>query len=192
MRPDSVYMDLDDTLVDLAGRICGLYGKTKSDIHEYDKSIYEVCNVSREQLWEDVAFEGARFWEQIPILPWADDFVRAATMHGQRLIIMTALPLPGSPARDHAAVGKLRWLKNYFGSDFDDFAFTRAKEAFAGPNKLLVDDRVSHIQDFIEAGGQAVYAPQPWNIKQATYSDPSVACEMIEFLCSSIRGVDFT
>ena len=121
---------------------------------EYD---LEAHNLSAKAFWEGLGFE---FWES---LPW--------TYTGQILydsledicdpVILTSPPWSSPNAVD----GKTAWIKKNTPKIWKEkrFAFASNKFYFAHADTLLIDDKPENVELFVEAGGNAILYPAPWN-----------------------------
>ena len=170
MKIETIYLDLDDTLVDLQGPLFDLSGVSRSRIPEievYKKSLLDWSGLTREVFCENWADAGPDFWEG---LEWTDigrEIWEEANKTDAEVIIVTALPADSNPRlREATAIGKMRWFDKVFHEEFSAFAFCSEKHKLAGPNKLLIDDRTDFIDGFMARGGSALVVPQPWNNSQ--------------------------
>ncbi len=79
---------------------------------------------------------------------------------------------------------KMKWLSRY--SVNLEVRFEDKKQKFARPNVLLVDDWEKQVDPFIEAGGQAILFPQPWNRNHEFASDP------LKYVLDSLTALEGT
>ncbi len=156
-----ILLDLDGVLADWVGSVAPLFDFDREQLvgawppGTYD--IAEVLDVSANELWRRVDKVGAAFWSGLEPLPWCAELLELC----QALAPTTILT---SPSHDpSAAAGKTAWLQAQFGSDFRDYLIGPDKPACAHPGALLIDDRDTGCDAFVQAGGQAVVFPQPWN-----------------------------
>lgn len=69
-----------------------------------------------------------------------------------------------SPTLSSACVaGKFDWVKHHFRDRLRNLYIGAAKEGFAKPGAILIDDRNENVDNFIACGGQAFLVPRPWN-----------------------------
>ena len=60
--------------------------------------------------------------------------------------------------------GKRQWVQNNIGRGFErKMGVISAKEMFAHPYAVLVDDKDSNIKNFVRAQGKGILIPRPWN-----------------------------
>lgn len=63
--------------------------------------------------------------------------------------------------------GKKAWVTKHL-PGYERRLFTgAAKELFAGPTKILIDDRNENVYGFVKAGGYGILVPRPWNDDKA-------------------------
>ena len=69
-----------------------------------------------------------------------------------------------SPSRAPASsMGKVHWLQQFFDPRFRQYMLGSHKYLMAKPGVVLIDDSDVKCTKFIEAGGDAIVFPQPWN-----------------------------
>jgi len=106
------------------------------------------------EFWDKLPHD---FWASIPFYPLAKIFLVTLETFGDVYIAT-------SPTLSTECVsGKYDWFrfnlpryfrKHYIGAD---------KTAFASRDTVLIDDRDKNCKDFVQAGGQAILVPRPWN-----------------------------
>lgn len=169
MTIDTIYLDLDDTIVDLTGALLRLFRKNpecKNSITEYNHTLYKVCGVEKKDFWNTVSKQGHEFWANLEITQRGEYLLNLCqsfeAIHKVRWQFLTALVSDRHPqCRDVSAAGKVSWAAKHGLSD--RLTISTTKCIFAGRRKLLVDDCPQHVEQFRAAGGKAVYSPQPWN-----------------------------
>lgn len=96
---------------------------------------------------------GEEFWVNIPTLPWAESLVNTVDKSGHEWYFLTKIPLD-----DSGYTGKARWIRKYFPKHMMKLWCVRGnKDAAAGPNKLLIDDKLSNCQRWAAAGGEVYH-----------------------------------
>lgn len=69
-----------------------------------------------------------------------------------------------SPTLSSACVaGKYDWVKRNFRDRLRNLYIGAAKEGFAKPGAILIDDRNENVDNFIAEGGEAFLVPRAWN-----------------------------
>lgn len=173
-----ILLDLDEILSDFVGGACRAFNvDTKEVEHLTTNSVWgslipvigkiKGFNLTPEFFWAVIHQKGERFWEELEPLPWATqvlDLVKSLTDDWHIISAPSACPTSYG--------GKVKWLKNYFGKDFDRFALTPHKHIFAGPDVLLIDDRDKNVEDFINAGGVGLVFPRHHNSLHRFKDDP--------------------
>lgn len=169
-RVDTIYLDLDDTLVPLSEKLLETFGKSPSCVDlitDYNNKLYEVCGVQKKNFWNIVANQGPEFWSSMELTAGGTallDFCKyLEETRGIRWQIVTALVSDHHPrCRATAAAGKAAWAADR--GLADRLTISNSKFAHAAPSKLLIDDCPERVEKFRHSGGHAVYFPQPWNV----------------------------
>jgi 5'(3')-deoxyribonucleotidase len=120
----------------------------------YDGELGET----EDTLWWPVILAGASFWSDIEDYKWATALLEILDNTGIDWYLCTQ---PYTSPDSYS--GKYEWIHNYFGSTFDRVIMTKHKYLLAHANALLIDDKESNCDKFVEAGGKAYLFPQPWN-----------------------------
>lgn len=123
-----------------------------------------------EEFWEAVNSRGAKFWAQLDPLPTGLRLVEELSqMDSEWAFITAGVEHPGGYD------GTLAFLQHWFGDC--RLIGTAEKHLLAGPNRLLIDDRVDFCEKFREAGGCSFTWPRPHNVGY-----------MLEGLCKYTRA----
>lgn len=133
-----IYCDMDSVLVDFDRGYKKLTGYLPND---YEK----IHGVGK--FWEPINDMGVNFWAN---LKWmSDGRLLWYSIKKQKPYILT------TPSKDPSSrIGKLEWIKKNIPSlDPSMVIFSSSKYKYAGPNKILIDDRPSNIDPWIAAGG---------------------------------------
>ena len=81
-----IYIDMDGVVADFVAGACRVHGRTISeeadaDTRDFYKSwlvtdneIVQHC-MTTEEFWSPINALGAKFWEDLPVYPWAVDLV---------------------------------------------------------------------------------------------------------------------
>jgi len=157
-----ILIDLDEVLVDFAGAAARVHGWTRERLNEVHTpgiwSIVEPMGLSNTQFWRKINELGSFFWSELKPLPWAEDLLSWVKLVTDDWWIVTSPSF--SP---HSYVGKLLWLRGYFGEDFDRFIITKHKYLLANPETLLIDDREEAVAKFRNWGGLGAVFPSRHN-----------------------------
>ncbi len=94
------------------------------------------------------------FFLNLAPLPGAKEMlIAAAEMTGQRPSILTA---PMDSLGERCEQEKGAWMQKNFPGLFAEFHCTQEKANFAGPGKILIDDRTKYTVPFEQKGGIAI------------------------------------
>lgn len=109
-------------------------------------------------IWWPVDIAGEQFWIDLEPYKWMTKLIETIDYTGLPWFICThARRTPESH------YGKVAWLQQYLGEEFDRIIMTKHKHFMAGPNRLLIDDNEDNCKKFTEAGGRSYLFPQAWN-----------------------------
>ncbi len=162
---NTVFLDLDNTLVDFNGAVYDLFGFDRAAVglqeptewHGIHKAISKVIgrDVTEAELWARVADAGEDWWANLEWLPGSPSLVRELQGLEYKLFVCSSTGWIPS-----GAAGKLRWVARNIGCET---FLCRYKNMLAAPDRVLIDDAPHQVESFRKAGGHAIYYPQPWN-----------------------------
>jgi len=159
-----VFFDLDGVLANFHRGVYERFGRRyyyeDSSLCEYD---FWECWDDIEVMREDIDKVCTKnFWEH---LLWMHDGkqilseVRSAVCPHQ-IYILTNPKVGGHDA----CAGKYAWIEREMPWVYDRVVMTTASKALlAKPDCLLIDDFDHNVDGFVEAGGQGLLVPRPWN-----------------------------
>ena len=133
----TIFCDMDGVLVDFERGYYELTGKHTSQFPKGDN-----------EFWKPLEEEGAIFWATLDWMPDGQELWRYIKRY--RPYILT------TPSMDPSSrVGKEAWCKMHINSQYKKLYFKPAKfkSDFAGPNKILIDDRDDTIASWNANGG---------------------------------------
>lgn len=172
----SIYLDVDEVLVDWVTPALRLLGYVPEDVHAQwaamkprPWNLFDVLDVSPITAWTTIDLAGARFWEGLPDFPWTDDLLSLCTATAET----TLLTAPSSDPSSYA--GKRQWMRRRFGDTFGGYALTREKHRFAHAGAVLIDDSPSNCSRFVSRGGRAILFPGVGNDLHYVPGDERVA-----------------
>jgi hypothetical protein len=156
MKP-TVFFDLDGVLVQFVAGALKLH--KREDLHQRSVTwgIESQLGLTPAEFWSPLGFD---FW--VNLEPYRDGFgllAAAANLVGDENIGLLTSPCDTAGCVD----GKRAWVARYLPGYSRRLMVGSAKELFAGPTKILVDDHDANIQKFSAAGGRTVQPPRPWN-----------------------------
>lgn len=157
-----VFLDMDGVLCDFMGGVLQLFNLEPAEVYkswprgEYDFA--KVLNVSKNEVWKRINSAGPNFWTNLQPCAEMELLLEMLKRHHLPFTVLT------SPSLDPGcAEGKIRWLQKIFGRHFRDYFVGPQKELLAAPGRLLIDDCDKNVDKFLDAGGDAIPWPRPWN-----------------------------
>jgi len=173
MRITHIYLDMDGVLCDFVGAALRVHRQLDALDHwpagEWD--IAKVLRVKSEEFWWRIDHHGERFWASLQPYPWAADLVRL--LESMSVPITIASSLSYDP---YSAAGKLQWLSEHFPQFKRRYLLGSEKHLLAKPGAVLIDDNDQGVEDFRQAGGQAVLFPQAWNRRFDVKDQDKLSC----------------
>ena len=142
-----VYVDMDGVLTDFERRFEQFAGVTPDEFMA-QKKIEFGQEKADEQFWNLIDKEiGVRFWAGMPWMPEGEELYRYIKKYKPTILT--------SPSREESSrIGKGVWVKRNMSGTPVKFGYKAdGKAKFAGPNKILIDDREDNISAWKAAGG---------------------------------------
>lgn len=165
----NIFLDMDGVLSDFAsGALSALnsrYNKRvtlDTYVREYGKwNIAEYYGITDKEFWETIG-KIQDFWLNLQPIPWYERLYGRLTDYGTVTILTT-------PSLDpYSFYCKLIWLYENMYIKSDQVILGARKELLAG-NGVLIDDSLSNVKRFEEAGGKAILIPSTWNTPNLTF-----------------------
>ena len=156
-----IFCDMDGVVYDWMGKAMDIFDVDPADpknrdILKYDDdSLFELRD--KTHVYDVIDQMGEQFWENLHLLPWGRTLYEGLKKRG-KVVFLTS---PGKWAA--AAQGKVRAIRRDF--DTSKILVGRSKEYCAHPNAILIDDKKSNIENFIEAGGTGFLWPNQYRIE---------------------------
>ena len=153
----SIFFDLDGVLAHFVRGALKKHGREDVPVVSVPWGIEAHLGIAPEVFWSALDREFVETLE-----PYADGlelFKAAETVVGSDNIGILSSPwdTPG------CFEGKRAWVAKHLPGYEKRFFTGAAKEMFAGPGKMLVDDRNENVDRFRSKHGCAVLVPRPWN-----------------------------
>ena len=142
-----IFLDMDGVLTDFSRRFEQFAGVTPDEF-EAQRTIQVGKKKADEQFWNLIDKQiGVRFWAGMPWMPQGEDLYKHVKKYKPTILT--------SPSRDESSrIGKGVWVKRNMPGVPVKFGFKAdGKTRFAGPNKILIDDREENISAWKAAGG---------------------------------------
>lgn len=142
-----IYCDLDGVLADFDTRFEHFTGILPREYEE--RAIRQYGEIKgKEKFWNLIDDEiGVRFWRGIPWMPEGEELWDYIKRYGP-----TILTAPSK--NDVSRTGKTLWVQDHLGVGIPiEFKAAKEKHVFAGPRKILIDDRLDTIQSWKAKNG---------------------------------------
>jgi len=158
MKPTTLILDMDEIITDFVSAACIVHGTTRDKLHTtWTPGDWDMCkplDVSVTKFWAEIDECGIEFWKGLHPTPWLEDLMLFCEREFEEIHIVTA------PSRsEHCYHGKIWWLREYFGSTFNNFCITPHKHIFANERSVILDDRETTIKKFVGHGGKGILFP---------------------------------
>lgn len=160
MKP-TILLDMDEVCVDFTGGACKVHGLTRPEMYEKFGTFW-----TGSEFWSPIQAKGVAFWVELEPLPWFTELIHLVEQNSREWHFVT------DPTALFSDIGKIVWLENYFGKDFDQYVLTIHKHLLAKRRTLLIDDRESNIRKFLKDGGDALLFPSHTNSLKDHIKDP--------------------
>lgn len=157
IRNKFILMDMDGVICNFVGGLIESHGW--SILHDDWKSYYHnrQMGIDDSVMWEPTRREN--WWRELRPYPGAKKFIDAI-----RSILSFDIIYTTAPSNDPACESeKIHWLRDHGFMDGNDYVLTPHKYLLAGSGGILVDDSQDQVNNYRNAGGNAVLFPQPWN-----------------------------
>lgn len=179
----TIYLDLDDVLVDFDRAMCQVMGMQYEEamrIRDGRWCISEWGGVRREDLFKEIDKYGFSFWSELKSHHWMESLIDSTLDYADNVCIATC---PG-PFR-YSRWGKRCWyVRQVWGRYPVDIRINSAKEEYAEEGTLLVDDKPENCRKFKDAGGEALLFPSYGNylkeIRGMFLENPNLVKEWFE------------
>lgn len=156
------FLDIDGVLADFWTTSAKCIGIASAENYSYvspaDYFFWRSLGYSDNEFWRVIdATPG--FWESLtPTEDGRAIYETCEILFPGRVYLLTAPPL-----NPEAFAGKARWVREHYPELYRKLFIGPAKEAFAHPGAVLVDDSDANCDKFRAAGGKAVLVPRRWN-----------------------------
>ncbi len=162
MEITHLFLDMDGILTDFAAAACRVHGILNPyplAKHPHSYATWDHVGISAADFWKPLCSVG--FWETLPRLKCADEYISSVKNSGRPWSILTK---PYAADWENCVIGKRRWLmRNYSSLIADRMIAYGDKHDLAGRGRLLIDDCDDNCTAWGEAGGCTVSPDRPWN-----------------------------
>lgn len=163
MKPQ-VFLDMDGVICDFDAGYLKHFGwkdSTHASISTWSWPVdkYKEENPGKTEIdfWHEFDF---LFWAQLPKTKEADVILGMVKKYQPTILTTVAIHSPG------VFDGKASWLRKHLKNYYYEGRVcicTGAKHRIAAPGKLLIDDSQDNYDRWLDAGGEAILVPRPWN-----------------------------
>lgn len=150
------FIDLDGVLVDF---VEGAFKHHHINIPWPDIKwdFVKQAGIHPEDFWNPL---GLSFWANLqPTAEFPAIIAAAERKFGPENIFICSSPCKTSGC----TAGKAMWVESHLPDYSGRLILTGRKSVFSGPNRVLIDDRMENIYDWVGAGGIGLLVPRPWN-----------------------------
>ena len=133
-----IYCDMDGVLVDFDKGYLELTGHELDGSHRSDTDFWDPINAAGYDFWINLEWmkDGKKLWSYIE-------------KYNPELL--------SAPSRQNESrVAKHDWVKKELPGVQLILRSAKHKKDFAGPNNILIDDRIDNVNGWVEAGGIAI------------------------------------
>ena len=155
-----VMLDMDGVIVDFVKGICKLHNRPNPYTDEKNLGLFDM-----DKIW---GIPAADFWKGTEYDFWLNlEFTQDASLLLDvldKFIGLDNVCILTSPNLSKGCVdGKRDWVSKNLPQFKKRILVGSAKEFTTSKNRLLIDDRDSNVEKYIECDGKAYLFPQPWN-----------------------------
>lgn len=169
MNDLTICVDMDGVVADFVGAALPLFNEYDTiEFWSQNKGKYDIAGIlglSQKEFWDRIEIQ-PYFWEDILVYPEAGELVNICERYvGKDNIYFLSSPCMS----DKCFSGKFNWIETHFPEYKNRLILCNDKHHFASPNKILIDDSESKVNNFRHHGGKAYLWPKPWNFLHAKY-----------------------
>lgn len=153
----SIFFDMDGVLADFVAGALEIHNRTDVPKMDVPWGLEDKLGIAPHDFWAPM---GKDFWANLP--PLSDGL--KLLEYAEWLAGIEAIGILTSPCDTAGCYdGKRAWMRKHL-PRMERRMFTGShKELFAGPTKILIDDREQNCHGFYKAGGIPILVPRPWN-----------------------------
>jgi 5'(3')-deoxyribonucleotidase len=155
-----IIMDVDGVAADFVGHLLKHVDNpiTQDEITDFD--LFKFLP-SKKVAYAHEVLQDKKFWQTLPVLPGAKEFVAEATRRGCAVFWATSpwLPCVGWEAY------RREWLARHFKAHAKTVLIGESKHIIAGD--VFIDDKYANVRDWAayNPNGKAFLVDRPWNAK---------------------------
>lgn len=154
---------------------------------EENKRIWNWCEsilgLTDEEFWNIIRGLDD-FWLNLEPFPWNEELLKITCIYAKSVIISSK-----SPDDIKCYTQKRKWLDEHGFDKYEHFIGSGSKGWMAKANRVLIDDFVDNVVDFVGYGGKAIIFPQEYNIKYLNIEKvPENRVRYVEGMLNKIKG----
>lgn len=152
-------LDLDGVLADFHAHWHAHNPQYKYKYPNGTWSIAEVYGIT----WEESCrcLDNLEFWETIPWMPDGKEILALLeSTFGKEICLLTSNQVDRA---DIAAMGKVRWIEREMPEYRNRYFLGANKHFLAHSGTVLIDDKGSNVEQFVNEGGCGILVPRDWN-----------------------------
>lgn len=157
---EQAMLDMDGVIVDFVKGICELHGRPNPYLNEQNLGIFDmdkIWNIPAKEFWEGTGFD---FWSNLEFTPDARLLLDVL----DKFLGLDNVCILTSPNSSEGCVeGKIDWVRKHLPEFKKRILVGSSKEFTTSKKRILIDDRDSNIEKYIQCGGKTYLFPQPWN-----------------------------
>jgi len=144
-----IYQDMDGCLCDFESHFKYLTGMSP-DYYLAKMTQKYGSKKAIEMFWDPIAKAGKDFWANLYWMPDGQQLWDYIKQYNPKLLT--------APSREKSSrIGKQEWVDKHIPGTPIIFKKAEDKKDLADPNSILIDDRKSNIEQWINAGGIGIY-----------------------------------
>jgi 5'(3')-deoxyribonucleotidase len=133
---EGFYLDLDGVFADFEGRVFKLSGKHP---HELGKGLWKIVMADKQ------------FFGSLEFMPDAEHLWTYTKQ-------FNPIFLTGAPPGERSRMQKVEWVAKKFGPEHTTIVLPKKdKQLHSGPNKVLIDDTHSNVNEWAAKGGHSIF-----------------------------------
>lgn len=182
----TIYLDMDGVCCNFVRAVCGIFNRDYEDIVlHWPKEVYSVTvplGITEEALQTRINEYGRTFWTSLEEFAHFKRMYKNLQAYGE-VVFLTS---PTWNPKSHE--GKVGWLQDRFGIDFDHYVLTRQKHRCANNRSVLIDDHPENCEKFVAHGGHAILYPSPgWPVNRVGEFPDDYVMRQMEIVQAEIK-----
>lgn len=151
-----IFLDMDGVCCDFTGAALRAHN---SPLKLEDIRIWNMettMGLTLDEFWAPINAQGVKFWRDLEELPWFRKLYMICRESAEEVVFLT------SSASDVSAAGKILWLRDRLGAQFDNYSLTPKKKFVAHNRGVLIDDHKKNCDEWAKHGDYILFQAY-WN-----------------------------